>query len=50
LKDVPVDAFWSVTFYDAEGWMPINEYNAYAFNSVTAVNAGVKVKHVAVQK
>jgi hypothetical protein len=36
LKDVPVDAFWSVTFYDAEGWMPINEYNAYAFNSVTA--------------
>jgi hypothetical protein len=36
LKDVPVDAFWSVTLYDAEGWMPINEYNAYSFNNVTA--------------
>ena len=36
LKDVPVDAFWSVTLYDAEGWMPINEYNAYSFNSVTS--------------
>ena len=32
----PVDAFWSVTLYDAEGWMPKNEYNAYSFNSVTS--------------
>jgi hypothetical protein len=36
LKDVPVDAFWSVTLYDAEGWMPKNELNAYSFNSVTS--------------
>jgi hypothetical protein len=36
LKDVPVDAFWSVTLYDAEGWMPRNERNAYSFNSVTS--------------
>lgn len=35
-KDVPVDAFWSVTLYDAEGWMPINEQKAYSFNNVTA--------------
>ncbi|MDH3969663.1 MAG: DUF1214 domain-containing protein [Rhodospirillales bacterium] len=35
-KDVPVDAFWSVTLYDEEGWMPVNEYNAYSFNDVTA--------------
>ena len=35
-KDVPVDAFWSVTLYDEEGWMPVNKYNAYSFNDVTA--------------
>ena len=39
VKDVPVDAFWSVTLYDAEGWMPVNEFNAYSFNSVTAERA-----------
>ncbi|MHC5011708.1 MAG: DUF1214 domain-containing protein [Planctomycetota bacterium] len=36
VRDVPVDAFWSVTVYDREGWMPVNEYDAYSFNSVTA--------------
>ncbi len=36
VKNVPVDAFWSVTLYDDEGWMPLNEYNAYSFNNVTA--------------
>jgi hypothetical protein len=35
-KDVPVDAFWSVTLYDDEGYMPANEYDAYSFNNVTA--------------
>lgn len=35
-KDVPVDAFWSVTLYDEEGWMPANKYNAYSYNNVTA--------------
>jgi len=35
-KDVPVDAFWSVTLYDEKGLMPINKYDAYSFNNVTA--------------
>lgn len=36
VKDVPVDGFWSITMYDKDGWMPINKYDAYAFNNVTA--------------
>jgi hypothetical protein len=36
VKDVPVDAFWSVTLYDDKGWMPVNKYNAYSFNNVTS--------------
>jgi len=36
VKDVPVGAFWSVTLYDREGWMPINEHDAYSFNNVAA--------------
>lgn len=38
IADVPVDAFWSVTLYDAEGWMPINDLDAYSYNSVTAAH------------
>jgi hypothetical protein len=37
--DVPVDGFWSVTLYDKESRMPINELNAYSFNDVTAKKA-----------
>lgn len=33
---VPVNAFWSVTVYDAEGHLKKNEYNAYSLNSITA--------------
>lgn len=36
VKDVPVDGFWSVTVYDAEGFMVKNEYNAYSYNDITA--------------
>jgi len=36
VKDVPVDAFWSVSLYDAKGYYEKNDYNAYSVNSVTA--------------
>lgn len=35
-KDVPVQAFWSVTIYNAEGFFTPNDLDAYSFNSVTA--------------
>jgi hypothetical protein len=35
LGDVPVDAFWSVTVYDADGFLVKNDRDAYSVNSVT---------------
>lgn len=35
-KDVPVEAFWSVTIYNKDGFFTPNDLNAYSFNSVTA--------------
>ncbi|MBP1873581.1 hypothetical protein J2Z19_003296 [Ensifer adhaerens] len=36
VKDVPVDAFWSVSVYDAAGYYEKNPYDAYALNDITA--------------
>ena len=36
VKDVPVDAFWSISLYNKDGYFQENEYNAYSVNSVTA--------------
>ena len=33
---VPINAFWSVTVYDAEGYLKKNQYDAYSLNSITA--------------
>jgi hypothetical protein len=35
--DVPVDAFWSVSVYDAEGFFERDEAHPHSINSVTAV-------------
>lgn len=36
-KDVPVDAFWSVSVYNARGFFEPNDKNLYTVNSVTGV-------------
>jgi hypothetical protein len=36
VKDVPVDGFWSITVYNAEGYLEANQYNAYSLNKMTA--------------
>ena len=35
-KDVPVEAFWSVTLYDARGYLPKTKSGVNSWNSVTA--------------
>jgi hypothetical protein len=40
VKDVPVDAFWSISVYNAEGYFQKNALDAYTLNGVTAKKAG----------
>jgi hypothetical protein len=35
-KDVPVDAIWSISVYNAEGYFQENKENAYTLNNLTA--------------
>lgn len=37
VRDVPVDGFWSITVYNADGYFTPNSQNAYCINDVTAV-------------
>jgi hypothetical protein len=39
VKDVPVDGFWSITVYDAQGYFQKNAYDAYSVNDVTGQKA-----------
>jgi hypothetical protein len=39
VKDVPVDAFWSISVYNAEGHFQKNALNAYSLNNITAKKA-----------
>ena len=36
VKNVPVNAFWSVSVYNAAGYFEKNPYNAYSLNNITA--------------
>lgn len=36
VKDVPVDAFWSITVYRADGYLESNGRNVYAYHDRTA--------------
>lgn len=36
VRDVPVDGFWSVSVYNADGFFDPNDRNAYSVNNVTA--------------
>ncbi len=38
--DIPVDAFWSVSVYNAAGFFEPNEKDLYTVNSVTGVRNG----------
>jgi hypothetical protein len=36
VKDVPVDGFWSISVYNANGYFEPNSYGAYSLNNITA--------------
>ena len=40
IKDVPVDAFWSISVYNAQGHFQKSDLNAYSLNNITAKKAG----------
>jgi len=35
--NVPVDAFWSISLYNAQGYYEKNPFNAYSINDITAI-------------
>ena len=40
VKDVPVDGFWSISVYNAQGFFENNALNAYTLNNITAKKDG----------
>lgn len=36
VKDVPVNGFWSISLYNAEGYFQQNDFHAYSVNNITA--------------
>jgi len=47
VKDVPVDSFWSISVYNAQGFFEKNQADAYTLNNITAkrdANGAVRVQ------
>ena len=40
VKDVPVDGFWSVSLYNAQGYFQKNPQDAYSVNNITGKKSG----------
>ena len=40
VEDVPVDGFWSISLYNADGFFQKNPFDAYSVNNLTASKAG----------
>jgi hypothetical protein len=40
VKNVPVDGFWSISVYNAQGYFEPNEHDAYTLNNLTAKKNG----------
>jgi hypothetical protein len=39
VRNVPVDGFWSISLYNAEGYFDKNPFNAYSVNNITGQKA-----------
>jgi hypothetical protein len=39
VKNVPVDGFWSISLYNAEGYYQKDPYDSYTFNNIAAKKA-----------
>ena len=50
MKDVPVDAFWSISVYNAKGYFEKNDLNAYSLNNLTAKPNAGRVVHDPVRR
>jgi hypothetical protein len=40
VRDVPVDGFWSISVYNADGFFEANDRDAYSVNDITAAPNG----------
>ena len=40
VRNVPVDGFWSISLYNAQGYFQKNEYDSYTVNNITGKQSG----------